>query len=201
MKIGIAGIALFLATAADAAPELVWQEAFAPGASSIHFRARYTEQGDGHRIDVWRTSSQVRRDTDDRIAVVATEEPTDVRIDVLDRRRGLVIHARRGELLRGGMLVDPFELRTGLRKPGGPFALEHSPRPPTTGRDGCSWLTVVSPMDRIDVCWSERWGLPMRIDQGGRPVFVMDAVEERTASHNLFQLSGPTDLDPAGFDD
>ena len=163
--------------AAQTAPPagVAWDDAFATGRepAAIHYRASYRgSDGREHRLEVWRSGTQfLRRRTDDRMDLYVVADASaggGLRYRILDHARRAMIDVDRVNLMRIGVFSDWDALahvvaqpRNGYRIAPRQTAAAASDEPCITARLEPAGVTRAS-----NICWSARWGLPVRIDDG-----------------------------------
>ncbi len=143
---------------------------------AAHAVVRYVDgQGVSHRLEIWRDGrGRVRRDTDSRLSVFAEQVAGEVRLEVIDRVRGLRIAANRTLLSRLGTFTDFTSFESGLIvAPGLPWL-----RTPSAKTIACSWYAL-SPS--VKLCFSEVWKMAVQIDQAGRTTWMLEQVDGKVS--------------------
>lgn len=164
-----------------------WAEAFVtdPSAADVHAVVRYRgSDGAWHRLELWRHGDRsVHRRTDDRLDVfVARDERAagGLRYQVRDARRGTLIEVDRANLFRIGIFSDWASLAHLLREPAEPVTLARGPAASCPDAVAVRVTPVAAGASAApvrEVCWSPRWGLPMRVTQAGADGLPMPVLE------------------------
>jgi hypothetical protein len=156
---------------------------------SLFVQAHYVDAGGAtHELKLWRDGNKVRRDTDGKLQLfVEHKQDGDDQYHVIDRARGRAFAVHRMNLHRIGSFPDWATLAS--------LALPPSAKPGARERTEageCRWMAE----DRRRVCWSERLGLALRVqerrDSGWRDVLTVDRIARKTIDSS--DLTPPADL-------
>ena len=181
-----------------AEPASDWEQAFptALAPSNVYFRARYVDRsGNQHRLQVWRQADlRLRRQTDDAVELLAEKRPEgDYLYAVVDRGRHAIIKADRMTLQRSGRTVDWRGLAHVLERPTGEFRVISLG---AAADADCRWQRLETAAGGgNEICWSERWGLPLEIRElprgGTSPAwFSIEAIDTFEPDPAIFHLGG-----------
>jgi len=149
-----------------------WDKAFPTRSApeNVYFRARYSDHGgNNHQLQVWRQADvRLRRTTDNAIDLyVEKDAHGDYAYEVVDHARQVIINADRTTLYRIGTYSDWLGLAHVLNTPRGGYRIEQSANAPNVTPNGeCRWYrldTELPSSHANEICWSERWGLPLEI--------------------------------------
>lgn len=208
-----------LLAAAQAGP--VWADAFPSRLepAAIHFIASYRgSDGAEHRLEVWRSGSEfLHRRTDAGLDLYVLADPDAAggyRYRLLDHRRRAMIDVGRANLMRIGVFAEWDGLAHVIAPPHGPYRIEAREAEAAPAGESCGWwrLAPAEPRAASRICWSERWGLPLRIvaDDASEPPprFTLTAVEAVAAGAlprvlpalptGYDYIDSNADIDPSG---
>lgn len=162
----------------------------------FHLRASYLDaHGATHALEVWRDGDRLRRDTDGKLSLFVTHaRGGEDRYRVVDRGRKLAYDVSRTNLYRIGTFTDWGTLTTLV------------PRDRTLVGDGvgatpvgtCRWQVAGDKR----ICWSERWGLPLRVEEKKDAAWrAVLTVEELRAGRPAAEVwAAPADVTPIDVD-
>jgi hypothetical protein len=164
-------LTLTLALAGSSGGKLEFDRVFdaAKAPSRIYYEARYHDgAGNEHRLKVWRDRGRIRRDTDDRISVVAKiAKAGEVSVSLFDHDHKARVEVSRSRLYQLGVFTDWSELTSSLARPRSAHAVSKVDKPgERRGAERCAWFAIVptnGPARRV--CWSAALHLPMAIEE------------------------------------
>ena len=158
-------VALLLGATAAARAPARWDELFsADGAPPVHAVARYRDAAGGeHRLELWRTATALRRDTDGALSIVVERRAGgDDQYHVIHRAAGRAYDVSRDALYRIGSFPEWTTLATLLTRPRGEVAIVALPRAAEqTAAGSCRWYEA----GHERICWSPTLRLPLAVER------------------------------------
>jgi len=165
----------------------------------LHYRAVFSADGAGHRLEVWRYGDlRLKRRTDDAIETYVSRQPgsDEFLMSILDLRRKVRTRVARSNLYRIGNFTDWFDLAHGLKHPVGPYRIvpARAPAGAPAAVAGCRWYDLTRNGSTAHVCWSEASRLPLVIaGDGGTVLWQVTGVDTGPIPADTFEV------DAAGF--
>ncbi len=187
---GAAAAILVIAAAVAANEPLRWERLFsADGGPAVHATARFRDAAGGeHRLELWRTAKALRRDTDEKMAMIVERRLwNDDEYHVLRLgENGRAYDVARDSLYRMGSFPEWSQLATMLTRPAGEVRVEAGAEA-STAAGACRWYEVTRENGRERICWSRAMRLPLMIERWeagawARAVTVERAKVERIAA-------------------
>ncbi|HEY2748803.1 MAG TPA: hypothetical protein VGL86_29485 [Polyangia bacterium] len=187
---GAAATIVLIAAAAAANEPSKWERLFsAEGGPAVHASARYRDAaGNEHRLELWRTPRALRRDTDEKLAmIVERRHGSDDEYHVVQLgQNGRAYDVSRDSLYRMGSFPEWSQLATMLTRPAGELRIDGGAEATTTA-GACRWYEVTRESARERICWSRAMRLPLVIERWvsgawARTVTVERAKVERIAA-------------------
>ena len=159
-------VALLVGGATAAArPPSRWDALFsADGAPPVHARVRYRDAaGAEHRLELWRTPTALRRDTDGALSLVVERRPGgDDQYHVIQRAAGRAYDVSRDQLYRIGSFPEWTQLATLLARPRADVRVVPLARTSVESTPGrCRWYQAGSEQ----ICWSADLRLPLVVER------------------------------------
>jgi hypothetical protein len=189
-------LAIAAAGVAGAGERLQWERLFsADGAPALHARVRYVDAGGKeHRLELWRTTKALRRDTDGALSFVVERRPGgNDEYHVVQRTGDRAYDVSREQLHRIGSFPEWTTLATLLTRPRGDVRVEAMARAEAkTAAGACRWYEASTDQTHLRICWSRALKLPLAVEREANgawsPAVTVDEARTQSIAAAVFHV-------------